>query len=79
VGWPRPRFTVRRLMVVIAILALAFGAISWVGEMRARSADFRRRAFGFEMSTMRSGSLVQAPDGRWVQGFDNENDLLHDA
>jgi hypothetical protein len=79
VGWPRPRFTVRRLMVAIAILALVFGAISWVSEMRARSADFRRRAFGFEMSTRRAGSLAQAPDGRWVQAFDDENDLLDDA
>lgn len=78
-GWPRPRFTVRRLMVAIAILALVFGAISWVSEMRARSADFRRRAFGLEMSTRRAGSLAQAPDGRWVQAFDDENDLLDDA
>ena len=31
------------------------------------------------MSTMRSGSLVHTPDGRWVQAFDDENDVLHDA
>jgi hypothetical protein len=77
--WPRPRFTVRRLMVAIAILALVFGAISWVGEMRARSAAYRRRAFEFSMMTMRAGSLVHTPDGRWVSWYDDENDLLCDA
>ena len=77
--WPRPRFTVRRLMVAIAILALVFGAISWVGEMCARSAAYRRRAFGFSMLTMRRGSLIETPDGRWVDRYNDENDLLRDA
>jgi hypothetical protein len=77
--WPRPRFTVGRLMVAIAILALVFGTISWVAEMRARSAAYRRRAFEVSMHTMRRGHEVHMPDGRWVDSFDNENDLLHDA
>jgi hypothetical protein len=79
VRWPRPRFTARRLIVAIAILALVFGAIAWVAEMRARSAAHRRRAIGFSMSTMRRGRVVYTPDGRWVDSYDNENDLLRDA
>jgi hypothetical protein len=79
VRWPRPRFTVRRLMVAIAILALVFGAIAWVAEMRARSAAYRRRAFEFSGATMRRGTADYTPDGRWVLRFDNENDLLNDA
>ncbi len=77
--WPGPRFTVRRLMVAIAILALVFGAISWVAEMRARSATYRRRAWGFEMMTLRRNSVVPTPDGRWVSRYDHENHLLRDA
>jgi hypothetical protein len=76
--WPRPRFTVRRLMIAVAILAIGFGAIKWVAEMRARSSDYRRRAIEFERRTLRRGSLVRTDDGRWVDRFDNENDRLGD-
>ena len=77
--WPRPRFTVRGLMIAVATLAVAFGAISWVAGMRVRSAAYRQRAFEFQMSTLRSGSMVRTPDGRWVDGWEDENDWLNDA
>jgi hypothetical protein len=76
--WPRPRFTVRRLMIAVAILAIGFGAIKWVAEMRARSSAYRRRAIEFERRTFRRESLVRTADGRWVDRFDNENDCLRD-
>jgi hypothetical protein len=66
-------------MVAVAILALAFGAISWVAEMRARSTAYGRLAWKFYMSTLRRGHGVRTPDGRWVDSFDNENDLRRDA
>lgn len=75
----RPRMTTRRLMIAVAILALAFGAIKWVAEMRARSAAYSWRANEFGLSTVRSGSFVRTADGRWVDRFDNENDRLMDA
>jgi hypothetical protein len=76
--WPRPRFTVRRLMIAVAILAIGFGAIKWVAEMRARSSDYRRRAIEFECRTLRRGSMVWKGGNRWVDRFDNENDCLRD-
>jgi hypothetical protein len=77
--WPRPRFTVRRLMITVAILAIGFGAIKWVAEMRARSAAYRRRAVEFRLSTLRTGSMFTTADGREVDRYDNENDRLMDA
>ncbi len=77
--WSRPRFSVLQLMVAIASLALVFGTISCVAEMRARSDAYRRRASEFAMSTLRRSHDVPLPDGRWVDNFDTENDLLHDA
>ena len=65
-------------MIAVAILAIGFGVIKWVAEMRARSSDYRRRAIEFERRTLRSGSLVRTDDGRWVSAFDNENDRLED-
>jgi hypothetical protein len=76
--WPRPRFTVRRLMLAVAILAIGFGAIKWVAEMRARSSAYRRRAIEFERRTLRRSSLVRTADGRLVDRFDNENTWLGD-
>jgi hypothetical protein len=76
--WPRRRFTVRGLMITVAILAIAFGAFKGVAEMRARSAAYRRRAVEVEMRTLRAGSMVKTADGRWVDLYDNENDRLAD-
>jgi hypothetical protein len=75
---PRVRFTVRRLMIVVAVLAVGFGAIKWVAEMRARSADYRRRAFEFVLLALRRGSMVHTDDGRWVDRYEDENVRRHD-
>ena len=52
---PRLRFTVRRLMIAVAILALSISAVRWVVEMRARSIAHYLRAEDFAVMTMRSG------------------------
>lgn len=74
--WPRPRFTVRRLMITIAILAIGLGAIKWVVAMRVRSAAYQRWAYEFMLTTVRHGSAVRTADGRWVNI--HENDRLRD-
>jgi len=70
--WPRPRFTMRRLMIAIAILAIGFGAIKWVSDMRARSDAYRRRAWEF-LANVHVGSVSTTPDGRTVNRYENEN------
>jgi hypothetical protein len=77
--WTRPRFTVRGLMIAVAILAVAFGAISWVARMRERSSAYRRRASEYWALTLRMGSLVRTADGRWVDRYEDENDRIMDA
>ncbi len=71
--WPRLRFTVRRLMIAVAILALSIRAIIWVGEMRTRSAEYAERASEFGTSTTRGGSGRIRSDGAWVHISENEN------
>jgi hypothetical protein len=70
---------VRRLIVAVAIVGLLMGAGRWVVEMRTRSAAYRARAFEFVDMTGRSGKAVRAHDGRWVNGFDDENSYLEDG
>jgi hypothetical protein len=65
-------------MISVAILAIGFGAIKWVAEMRARSSAYHRRAGEFERRTLRRSSLVRTADGRLVDRFDNENTWLGD-
>ena len=76
---PRVRFTVRRLMAAVAILALSLWAILWVVEMRTRSIAYERRALEFGLMTARMGSGLVTSDGRWVSKYDDENDWRHDA
>jgi hypothetical protein len=76
---PRVRFTVRRLMVAVAVAAIGFGSIAWVIRMRTLSADYRRRAKEFERLTFRIGSTVKTPDGRLVNPHDDENNQLRNA
>ena len=79
---PRVRFTVRRMMVAVAIVALSLGAIRWVVEMRHRSAAYQRRALEYAVSIRCStGILVRMPDGRWVDRYryQDENDRRDDA
>ena len=75
----RPRLTIRRLMAVVAILALLMGEGVWISEMRARSAVYRLQAFDYELMTLRAGSNVLTEDGRFVRRYDDENDWLCDA
>src|SRR5689334_23196365 len=65
-------------MAVVAILAVVFGAISWVARMRVRSAVHWRRACEFHDSMMRNGSMVRTGDGRWVNRYEDENHRRHD-
>ncbi len=76
---PRPRITVRRLMIAVMIVGLSIRAYTWVVEMRSRSAAYYRRGQEFAWSTMRSGSRVLMTDGRWVDRYDNENRRQEDA
>ncbi len=48
-----PRFTVRRLMVVVAV----WGIVSWGIRLRELSARYRERADDYERSTRALGSL----------------------
>jgi hypothetical protein len=75
---PRLRFTVRRLMIAVAILALSIRAITWVGEMRTRSANYAERASRFGDMTGRSGSAIIRSDGVRVSIHDDENTRLQD-
>lgn len=77
--WPRVRFTVRRLMIAVAILALTIRAVVWVGEMRKLSAEYERRAFEFGLSTARLRSGVQRSDGSMASRYDDENNYREDA
>lgn len=40
---PRVRFTVGRMMVVVAVVALASGGVAWQGRMRRLSAEYEWR------------------------------------
>jgi hypothetical protein len=74
---PRPRFTTRRLMVAVAIVALSMGTGLWVIEMRARSASYLKRAFEFHGQTLRVGSTY-TKDGRRFRIGEDENTQLQD-
>jgi hypothetical protein len=70
----RPRFTVRSLMIAVAIVGLVMGASLWLVEMRARSAAYRWRAFQFgSMTCTRLGHTVRAKNGLSVNPMDDEN------
>ena len=63
----RPRFTVRSLMIAVAIVGLLMGAGRWLFEMRTRSAAYRERAFEFgSMTCIRMGfHEVRAKNGSY--------------
>jgi hypothetical protein len=75
---PRVRFTVRRMMIAVAVLAIGCGATRWMAEMRARSAAHRQRASEFYGFMFRVGSFSRTADGRSVDLSDNENKRLMD-
>ena len=49
---PTPPFTVRQLMIAVAIVGLLVAAGRWIVEMRARSALYNRRAIDFANCTV---------------------------
>ncbi|MHB1557763.1 MAG: hypothetical protein ACYC61_09805 [Isosphaeraceae bacterium] len=68
---PRPRFTVRRLMFLIAIVAVSFGAISWVARMRARSYAYLGQAYYYEMLADHPDSGHILTSGRYAHHNEN--------
>jgi hypothetical protein len=61
-----PRFTVRRMMVAVAIVGLMFGFGTWLSR---RSAEFQKKAESY-MRTVR----VMYSFGRWKpRGFDRNS------
>jgi hypothetical protein len=52
---PRPRFTVLRLMLVVAIVAVVLGARSWY---EGRSARFREMARRYSKSWLENADIV---------------------
>jgi hypothetical protein len=60
---PRARFTVRRLMVAVAIIALALGVYCWTTLLRDRAARCRRLAVGYEIDEQLYGDpRIGPPD-----------------
>jgi hypothetical protein len=63
---PRPRFTVRRLMVAVAVVGLMFGFGAWLAR---RSAEFQKKSDSY-LGTVR----VMYSIGRWKpRGFDRNS------
>ena len=76
----RRRFTVRRLMVVVAIV----GLLLWLVVMRTRSAAYQKIAFQFAQypghsSRMRHAWHVKTSDGRIINYHEDENFWLQHA
>jgi hypothetical protein len=72
----RPRFTVRRLLIAVAMVGLLMGAGRWVVEMRTRSADYRERAYAFAETrghARLSDFFVTTKNGRVVSIHEDEN------
>jgi hypothetical protein len=59
---PRVRFTVRRLMLVVAIIAVALGGGVWVVEMMRLSHAYRLRA---ALHVQKHRHLLSVPHGRF--------------
>ena len=53
--WPRPRFTMRRMMIVVAVIAVAMG----VEVMRRRHDSFKRRAVFYAVEEKASQQSVE--------------------
>ena len=78
---PSVRFTVRRMMVAVAIVGLLIGSGRWVVVMRTRSAAYRKRAYEFAGSNVRiyaSDFDVTAKDGMSVSVHEDENFWLRE-
>jgi hypothetical protein len=73
---PRVRFTVRRLMVAVAIVGLLMGTGLWAVRMRTLSAAYRERAFEFGGEPAVGRNLdfkVITEDGEYISVHKDEN------
>jgi hypothetical protein len=60
---PRPRFSLRWLMVAVAVVALGVAAVRWMRSMDALSADYQRRALSHRIKAADDYSLIlRSPD-----------------
>ena len=55
---PRVRFTVRRMMVAVAVVALSLGGWLWLGEMRRRSAYYSALADAYALEAENHTGLI---------------------
>src|SRR4051794_33705458 len=62
----RLRFTVRRMMVGVAVIALALGWNVWAGRMDRQSIAFDKRAEAYMEITFHIGSGMLDESGQWV-------------
>jgi hypothetical protein len=76
---PRPRFTVRRMMVGLVVIAPSLRSILWVVEMRTKSVAYESRAQSFAWMTAHAGSGTFTSDGRFINIWEDENTWLQDA
>jgi hypothetical protein len=70
-----PRFTVRRLMVAVAIVGLVLGTGRWLVVMRARSAEYQSKAFELVLNHgyAQINLDVYTKDGRRISIYHDEN------
>jgi hypothetical protein len=61
---PRVRFTVRRMMAAVAIVAVVVGALVHVQAMRIRKANFRSLASAHALNSL----VLQQQQSRGVSG-----------
>jgi hypothetical protein len=78
----RARFTVRRLMVAVAIVGLVLGSGRWLVVMRARSDAYRRKSSDFAQCAhgrLQANWSVTTKDGRIIEHNDDEDFWLRHA
>ena len=77
--WRRPRFTVRRLMVAVAVAAVAFGSVSWIVRMRELSRHYAIRSEEYMRSLPGAGGTIFMKDGRCMDKYGDENSHNREA
>ena len=62
--FPRVRFTIQRMMVVVAVVALTLGGIAWVVRMKRLSSEYERRAqkHVFEIQSLFNAAFASEHD-----------------
>ena len=64
---PRPRLTVRRLMIAVALAGLALGGWIELGRLSRLSGEYARRADSLQISSYRSGLRGRGTHEQWVE------------